>query len=70
MSARPVGKLMPVGLPARIDGYFEANEGEELTHEDACTKFGCTKKQLTNALIRLRSLKRVEALHIVRRVVA
>ena len=70
MSSRPYGNLKPEFLPARIVEFFERNPNEELTHDDACVKFGCDMKQLTNALIRLHSLKRVESVRLVRRFVS
>lgn len=47
-------------LTTRVHRYFEANPGEWLTWEDACTKFGCTKPKLKGVIADLRSTGRID----------
>lgn len=47
-------------LTTRVQRYFEANPGEWLTWEDACTKFGCTKETLRGVIAELRAQDRID----------
>jgi len=46
-------------LTTRVQRYFEANPGEWLTWEDACTKFNCGKPSLKSAMDDLREQGRL-----------
>lgn len=61
-----MGAFKPCALPQRIADYFVRNPNEELSHDDACIKFNCTKRGLSAALVRLRARGSVESVRVIR----
>lgn len=48
------GKTKPQSLERRIEAFFEANRGEELSVDDMMVKFGCSMAAAERAVSRLR----------------
>lgn len=60
-------QLAPGGLPHRIKAFFDANPDEELLEDDIKVKFGCTHKQLYEALNRLQAVRAIRVVRVIRR---
>ncbi|MBA3591651.1 MAG: hypothetical protein H0W38_19200 [Methylibium sp.] len=57
---------IPNSLQSRVREFFEANQDEELTFEDICTKFGCSINAARNVVYTLVRFGKVESLHVIR----
>lgn len=55
------------GLIHRVQGFFEANHDEELSHADVRLKFGAGKRNAENAVARLVRDGVIESVHVIRR---
>lgn len=57
----------PASTRTKLLDFFAANPDEELTYEDAITKFGCGKSTLANAMLAMKDAGGpLEVAHVIR----
>ena len=56
----------PGSVVDKLQAYYKANPGEELSYADICDKFDCSYRTAYNAVDKLKTTGRYEVAHVVR----